>query len=220
MTARSIALYALLCLPLLVSLLPGEALARDIVSRVEFKHGALAIDHTQSIAQITQAQAKNGQARRSQTRHSQARQGRPATYGLGLFINDLKLEVSAGESSTPPGSISVLTRIATSPTIYVAREFPKDSCAYAVILEHERQHYLFDLNILRGLPAEIEHIAQDVFTANGGANRTQQFIDRVEHIYEAKSFAQHVAIDNLLSYGDLAGQCGGAIRDYVNKIGK
>jgi hypothetical protein len=220
MFARSIAVYALLCLPLLAGLVAGQASARDVVSRVEFKHGALTIDHTQSIAQITQAQAKQGRLRKSPTRDGQVRQGQPATYGLGLFINDLKLEVSASEDSTRAGSVSVLTRIATSPTIYVAREFPQESCAYAIILAHERQHYLFDLDILRDLPADIERIAQDVFSANGSANRTQQLIDRVEHSYAAKSFAQHVAIDNLLAYGDLAGQCNGAIRDYVNKIGK
>lgn len=213
MTAHSIALIAWLGLALLAR--PGDASAGDIVSRVEFKHGALTIDHTQGIAQITEAQARNGPSRKSPVR-----KGQPATYGLGLFINDLKLDVSASETSARPGSISVLTRIATSPTIYVAREFAKDSCAYAVILEHERQHYLFDLNILRDLPTDIERLAQEVFTGNAGAKRTQQFVDRVEHAYAAKSFAQHVAIDNLLSYGDLAGQCDGAIRDHVNRLGK
>jgi hypothetical protein len=206
MTAHSIALHAWLYLHVLVGIAPGQASARDIVSRVEFQHGALTIDHSQNIVQITQAQARKGQ---------------PATYGLGLFINNLKLEVNAGENSTRPGSISVLTRITTSPTIYVALEFPKDSCAYAVILEHERQHYLFDLNILRSLPADIERIAEESYAAGGiNAGATRHVIERAEHAYAARSFAQHTAIDNLISYNDLAGACGGAIREHLKSIGK
>jgi hypothetical protein len=115
----------------------------------------------------------------------------------------------------------VLTRITTSPTIYVALEFPKDSCAYAVILEHERQHYLFDLNILRSLPADIERIAEESYAAGGiNAGATRHVIERAEHAYAARSFAQHTAIDNLISYNDLAGACGGAIREHLKSIGK
>lgn len=178
--------------------LPAQATA-GVLSRVDVRHGALSIDHSKSIAEITRAQAT---------------EGRPATYGLGLYVNNLKLEVSGGD--TPPGRLALLTRITTTPVIYVAREFPGDSCAYAVILGHERQHHLFDLDILRALSGDIERIAQEVFSErDDSARRTRRFIERVEHVYAARSFAAHVAIDNPVAYADLAAQCDGAIREHV-----
>jgi hypothetical protein len=178
---------------------PGQAAPMEVLSRVDIRHAPLVIDHSKTIAQITRAQAGGG---------------KPASYGVGLYLNNLKLEVSGGDA--PFGKFSVLTRIATTPVIYVAREFPADSCAYAVILGHERQHHQFDLDILRALSGDIEGIAREVFSErDDSARRTRRLVERIEHAYAARSFAAHVAIDNPMAYAELAAMCDGAIRQHV-----
>jgi len=176
--------------------------AAEVVNRVAIEHGVLAIDHGKSIAEITQAQARGG---------------RPAQYGLGLFVNNIEFELSIGGAPAPKGVLAMATRIRTRPTIYIARELPKGSCAFAAVLEHEQKHYAFDFDVLRAMPDEAGKIARDVFSGTATASeRNMQaakglFFQRVKYVYEALSFAQHVGIDNPASYAQLTGVCDGEI---------
>jgi len=180
----------------------GQHAAAEVLNQVKVSHGALVIDHTRSIAQITRAQASGG---------------RPAQYGLGLFLNSIEFALSGSIPSRPEGTLALTTEVSTHPVIYVASEFPKDSCAYAVVLEHERKHYRFDLDVLRAMPDQMRTIARDAFPAGNGASAQEierarnLYFQRVKHLYDALSFPQHVTIDNPASYRELAGQCGGEI---------
>lgn len=191
---------------LLLSSRPADA---EVINRVELLNAKLVIDHTKTIAEITRAQALGG---------------RPASYGLGLFVNNIAYELNYGTSSSQPGIVSIVTRIKTSPTIYIAQEFPKTSCAYAVVLEHEYKHYLFDLDVLRAMPDQIRKISRDVFPDNGttGVQEIERakglFFQRVKYVYDGLSFPLHVTIDNPASYKKLSGSCNGEISQRVRDL--
>ncbi|MEW6677983.1 MAG: hypothetical protein AB1421_08680 [Pseudomonadota bacterium] len=193
----------LACLLLLTCLAPALA-ARPASNRVTFQLGTLAIDHTKSIAEITQAQAQGG---------FKALPGNDV--GLGLYQNPVSttLEVKVEAS----GPLRLTTLIKTAPVIYVAREFPKDSCAYQLILKHEWQHYLYDREVLRRMPDEVRALTVDLFDTPRPATQVeldrarQVFMQRFKHVYESLSFPLHIRIDSPAAYAELAAQCGGEI---------
>lgn len=195
---RRIAVLALLAL----AGWPGDHAAAEVLNRVDVSHGRLAVDHSKSIAEITRAQARGG---------------RPAQYGLGLFHNNIEFALSASTASRPAGALALTTQVRTRPVIYVAREFPEDSCAYAVVLEHEMKHYRFDLDVLRAMPDQMRKVARDVFPTGGNASAQEVeraenlYFQRVKYLYEALSFPQHLTIDNPAAYQELADLCGGEI---------
>jgi hypothetical protein len=193
----SIALVACLALAGL-----APPLAAEIVNQVSIAHGPLTIDHSKTVADITRAQASGG---------------KPAQYGLGLFRNSIDFALSVSSAPQRPGVLAVGTQVKTAPTIYIASEFPEDSCAYAVILEHERRHYLFDLEVLRLMPDHIRRVTQEIFPdhATWSARDIEAakgvYFQRVKYVYEALSFPQHVSIDNPESYAELGNRCSGEI---------
>ncbi len=184
----------------------GKALAWEVANRVVIEHGQLVVDHSKSIAEITLAQAKGGF---------------PAEYGLGLFQNRFKTELAFNPPQ--PGAsaqrLSMTTRITTVPVIYVAKEFPEESCAYAVVLGHERLHQLFDRDVLRRLPDEIRAITRIVFNADaleyGGARNLERsrahFFQQLKYVYDGLSLPLHQSIDNPESYRRLGMRCDGEI---------
>lgn len=185
---------------------PATGFAWEVANRIVIEHGELVIDHSKSIAEITQAQAKGGF---------------PAEYGLGLFQNRFKTELAVNPPL--PGAsaqrLSMTTRIKTAPIIYVAKEFPEDSCAYAVVLGHERQHQLFDREVLRQLPGEIRAITRTVFNVDAleyeGTRHLEaaraRFFQQVKYVYDGLSLPMHQTIDNPESYRRLGTQCNGEI---------
>lgn len=193
---------------LLLALAAGAARAGWNVShQVVLEHGELTIDHSKSVAEISKAQASGGF---------------PADHGVGLFQNRIKTELSIESPNPALGGKSLLltTRLSTRPVIYVAREFPKDSCAYGVILGHELQHQLFDLEVLRALPDEIQRISQDVFavdaldwsmTKPGMEAMKARFFRRLSHLQENHAQHRHQRIDNPDSYRALSELCAGEI---------
>lgn len=190
--------------------LPGTAgHAAEVPNRVVIEHGKLAIDHSQGMAEITRAQAKGGFRGVHDTTHR-------AELGLGLFQNRMTTTLEAAPGSGK--NLALVTRIRTEPTIYIAREFPADSCAYQVVLAHERQHYLYDRDVLRALADEVRGITWTVFADRPPASEAEQerakkvFFQRFNHAYEGLSFPLHSRIDNPASYGALAELCKGEIR--------
>jgi len=183
--------------------------AAEIANRLVIEHGKLSVDHSQGIAQITQAQAKGG----FRLAHQAARQ---AEMGLGLFQNRMTtaLEPAPGAGK----GLSLVTRVKTEPVIYIAREFPADSCAYKVVLAHERQHYLYDRDVLRALADEVRGITRAVFTDPPPASEADMerakklFFQQFNHAYEGLSFPLHSRIDNPASYAGLAELCKGEIK--------
>lgn len=184
----------------------GTCLAWEVSNRVIIEHGELVIDHSKSISEITQAQAKGGF---------------PAAYGLGLFQNRFRTELEFSRPA-PAGTanrMSMTTRIKTSPIIYVAREFPRDSCGYGVVLGHERLHQLYDLEVLRKLPDEIRALTLVIFNEDelgreGTRNPERlrgRFYQQVKYAYEGLSSPLHQTIDNPESYRHLGTQCNGEI---------
>jgi len=181
------------------------ASAGDVSNRVVFEHGPLTVDHSKTIAQITQAQTAKG-----------FRAVHGAELGLGLYQS--RMDTSLQATLGPGEKLVMLTRIKTEPVIYIAKEFPADSCAYKVVLNHERQHYLFDRDVLSALPGEVQGITWAVFanpmpTNEGELERAKKlFFQQYNHAYESLSFPLHSRIDNAASYAELADQCQGEIK--------
>lgn len=195
-------------LPVLLALLALKAVpcfAWEVTNRVVIEHGELVIDHSRSIGEITQAQAKGGF---------------PAKYGLGLFQNRFKTELAFEQPEAGTAKrLAMTTRIKTSPIIYVAREFPKESCGYGVVLGHERLHQLYDLEVLRQLPDEIRAMTQAIFNVDelereGTRNLERsrgRFFQQIKYVYEGLSNPLHQAIDNPESYRELGTRCNGEV---------
>jgi hypothetical protein len=182
----------------------GTCAAWDITNLVVVEHGTLAIDHSKSVSEITRAQTKGGF---------------PVRHGLGLFQNRVKTELVFEQADLKTRRLQLTTRIRTAPIIYVAREFPEDSCAYGVVLGHEQLHQLFDLEVLRAMPDEIRWITQEVFPADElewvrtlNLDRARnRFFRQYKYVYDALSFARHQTIDNPESYQRLSTLCNGEI---------
>ena len=188
-----------------LALAVASAQAWEVNNRVQIAHGKLTLDHSRSVREITQAQGRGGF---------------PASHGLGLFQSRIKTELTvAAVDPAAPRRIEMTTRISTDPIIYVASEFPEDSCAYGVILSHEMQHHLFDLEVLRVLPAEIGWITREVYPRdvlardglpNPGRSRSH-FFQQLKYRHDELSHIRHLAIDNPESYRRLGELCNGEI---------
>lgn len=190
---------------LLVSRL-GYCATWEVNNQVEITHGKLSIDHTKSLEEITRAQAQGGF---------------PASYGLGLFQNRMRMELlfEAPETALTNRRLQMRTRIITAPVIYIAQEFAVDSCAYQVVLEHELLHQLYDLEVLRALPQEIRAITRQVFSPDAldwqrpldldAARR--RFFQQLNYVYDGRSFPRHARIDNPASYRAAGSLCNGEI---------
>jgi len=176
----------------------------QIGNRVEIQHGKLLIDHSKSVKEITAAQAKGGFK---------------ADLGVGLFQNRLKTELAFAEVSLPGKRVHLTTRIATAPIIYVARELPKDSCAYKLVLGHELQHQGYDLEVLRAMPDEIRHITRNVVSIDelersNGLNQARvqtRFFQQFNYVYQAMGEMRHSVIDSPESYRRLSEMCNGEV---------
>lgn len=198
--------FSLIALFALCAGWPAAGLAWEVFNQVVIEHGEPVVDHSKSIAEITQAQAKGGF---------------PAEYGLGLFQNRFTTELAfnPSEPGTSAQRLSMTTRIKTVPVIYVAKEFPEDSCAYGVVLGHERLHQLFDRDVLRQLPDEIRAITGTIFNLDilerEGARNLERsrarFFQQVKYVYDGLSLPMHQTIDNTESYRRLGTLCNGEI---------
>jgi hypothetical protein len=182
--------------------------AWNIANRVVIEHGVLSIDHSKSVKEITAAQAKGGFK---------------ADQGVGLFQNRIKTELAFTEVAVPGKRIAATTKITTAPVIYVAKELPKDSCAYQLVLGHELQHQEYDLEVLRALPDEIHNLSQEVFDTDaidrsGGINQNQarsRFFQQFNYVYQALGEMRHPIIDSPESYRYLSGLCNGELAKYL-----
>ncbi len=178
--------------------------AWEVGNKVVIEHGELVIDHSKSVADITRAQAAGGF---------------PGGHGLGLFQNRLKAELRVEQPLPETRRLALTTIVRTSPVIYVAREFPKDSCAYGVVLGHELLHQMYDRDVLRLMPDEVRRITQDVFTpemlehegARGLERARSRFLGQFKYHYEGLSGERHSVIDSPESYRRLGTLCGGEI---------
>ncbi|MCP5279876.1 MAG: hypothetical protein H6935_16200 [Thiobacillus sp.] len=190
--------------------------AAELPNRVIIEHGPLVIDHTQGISQITQAQARGGFRSLHRAAHK-------AELGLGLFQN--RMTSTLETAATPGKGLALVTRIKTEPIIYIAREFPADSCAYKVVLAHEHQHYLYDRDVLRALPGEIRGITWSAFAnpvpaSPADLERARKvFFQQFSHAYDGLSFPLHGRIDNPESYAALAELCRGEIKTRLGAAG-
>ncbi len=184
----------------------------DVINRVVIEHGALSVDHSKSVQEITAAQAKGGFK---------------ASHGVGLFQNRIKTELAFDEFAAPGRRLFLTTRITTSPVIYIARELPQGACSYQLVLAHELQHQAYDLEVLRAMPAAIRHISQDVFTAEEleraapnlapTQNRYRnRFFQQFNYVYQSLAEMRHPVIDNPESYKRLSGLCNGELAQYLD----
>jgi hypothetical protein len=86
----------------------------QVSSQIEINLGALTIDHSKSVAEISKAQAQGGF---------------PGDRGVGLFQNRIKTELSIQQPEPANGQrLRLTTKVTTRPIIYVAKEFPESSC--------------------------------------------------------------------------------------------
>ncbi len=178
----------------------------QVNNRVAVEHGVLLIDQTRSVKEISAAQAKGGFK---------------ADLGVGLFESRIKAELVIGEMNAAGRRINLTTRVTTAPVIYVARELPKDSCAYKLVLAHELKHQHYDLEVLRLLPGEIHQFSQDVFAGDelesGGdsarwQNRSRsRFFQQFNYVYQALGEMRHPIIDSPEAYRQLSSQCNGEL---------
>ena len=176
----------------------------QVNNRVVVEHGTLLIDHTKNIKEISAAQARGGFK---------------ADMGVGLFQSRIKAELTIGEVNAAVRRITLTTKVSTAPVIYIARELPKDSCTYTLVLDHELKHQDYDLEVLRLLPAEIRQFSQDVFAGDalmGGSARWQNrlrshFFQQFNYVYKALGELRHPAIDSPESYRQLSKQCNGEL---------
>jgi hypothetical protein len=193
---------------LLLALCGHAGAAWDVINRVVIEHGVLSIDHSKGVKEITAAQAKGGFN---------------ADLGVGLFQNRIKTELSIGEVHVPGKRMAMTTRITTAPVIYVARELPKDSCAYQLVLGHELQHQAYDLEVLRAMPDEIRQFSQDVFDTDaiersGSLNQDRarsRFFQQFNFVYQALGEMRHPVIDSPESYRQLSMMCNGELAKYL-----
>lgn len=182
--------------------------AWNIANRVIIEHGVLSIDHSKGMKDITAAQAKGGFK---------------ADHGVGLFQNRIKTELAFVEVAAPGRRIAATTKITTAPVIYVAKELPKDSCAYQLVLGHELQHHAYDLEVLRALPDEVRNLSQEAFDTDAierGGNLDQnrarnRFFQQFNYVYKALGEMRHPAIDSPESYRHLSGLCNGELARYL-----
>lgn len=181
------------------------ARAWEVGNRVVIEHGALTVDHSRTVREITQAQGRGGF---------------PATHGLGLFQSRIKTELTLDAvNPAGPRRLDMTTRITTAPIIYVASEFPKDSCGYGLILAHELLHHQFDLDVLRVMPREIEWISREVFPRDvlerDGPPRPERarshFFQQFKYRYDELSNPRHQVIDSPEAYRRLSALCNGEI---------
>lgn len=180
--------------------------AWQLDSRVVVEYGALSIDRSKSVAEITRAQGEGGFQ---------------AGIGLGLFQNKMQMELALNplDVAKQGKRLSLLATVKTAPVIYVARELPEDSCAYRVVLNHELEHQRFDRQVLRALPDAVRRMAREVFSDDlldradeaGLARARGQLLQRLKHTYDALGFPLHEGIDNPRSYAGLGGRCQGEI---------
>jgi len=184
--------------------------ASSVTNRVLIEHGKLVINHDKSIPEITKAQMFGGFK---------------ADIGLGLYQSRMTTELEIKPKGEGGASgLSITTRIKTSPVIYIAKEFPADSCAYKVVLKHEWQHYLFDRDVLRELNDDIYRLTQTVFATpmpktQAELERAQKvFLQKFKYVYEGRSFPLHSRIDSPESYAELAGQCQGEIKKRLSAV--
>jgi hypothetical protein len=192
--------------PLLVALIlalrVGSCAAWEISNRVVIEHGPLVLDHSKSVNEISQAQAKGGF---------------PGGHGLGLFQNRVKTELTYTTTDLTTRRLAMTTRIVTAPIIYIAREFPEGSCTYGVVLGHERQHQLFDLEVLRAMPDEIRDITRTLYSPDAldwmhklDLDRLRaRFFRQYRYVYDGLSWRRHQTIDNPASYRQLSTLCNG-----------
>jgi hypothetical protein len=188
--------------------------AWNVINRVVIEHGVLSIDHSKSVKEITAAQAKGG---------FKAKDGLKADHGVGLFQNRIKTELAFTEVAVPGKRLALTTTITTTPVIYVAKELPEGSCAYQLVLGHERQHQEFDLEVLRALPDEIRNFSQEVFDTeaierSGGVNQNRarsRFFQQFNFVYKALGEMRHPVIDSPESYRRLGGLCNGELAKYL-----
>jgi hypothetical protein len=182
--------------------------AWDVRNRVIIEHGVLSIDHSKSVKEITAAQAKGGFK---------------ADHGVGLFQNRIKTELAFAEVAVPGKRLALTTTITTTPVIYVAKELPEGSCAYQLVLGHERQHQEYDLEVLRALPDEIRNFSQEVFDTeaierSGGVDQNRarsRFFQQFNFVYKALGEMRHPVIDSPESYRRLGGLCNGELAKYL-----
>lgn len=188
----------------------------QVNNRVVVEHGVLLIDQTKSVREISVAQAKGGFK---------------ADLGVGLFESRIKAELIIGELNVAGRRINLTTRVTTAPVIYVARELPKDSCAYKLVLAHEMKHQDYDLEALRLLPDEIRQFSQDVFAGNeleGGGDPARwqnrfrsRFFQQFNYVYQALGELRHPIIDSPEAYRQLSSQCNGELgRLLAGSVGK
>lgn len=178
----------------------------QVNNRVVVEHGVLLIDHTKSVKEISAAQAKGGFK---------------ADLGVGLFESRIKAELVMGEMNAAWRRINLTTRVTTAPVIYVARELPKDSCAYKLVLAHELKHQDYDLEVLRLLPNEIRQFSQDVFAGDeleGGGDPARwqnrfrsRFFQQFNYVYQGLGELRHPIIDSPEAYRQLSSQCNGEL---------
>lgn len=120
---------------------------------------------------------------------------------------------------------SVDVSIHINPTIYVAREFPKDSCMHNAILAHEQQHVIVDREIVNkyagilgnAIKEEISSrriygpvpVSQEPAIASQMKSRMQSILKQVTNQMSAERKARQQKVDSLSEYERVNHLCKG-----------
>lgn len=116
-------------------------------------------------------------------------------------------------------------RININPTIYIAREYPKNSCMYKAVLEHEMKHIQVDRDVATQYQSQLRDMASKVAQKVGvvgpksdiEARRTEKkikayFSENMNLILEkmyAERRERQQKVDNIEEYKRVQSQCDG-----------
>lgn len=196
-----------------------EAELKPTLIQVSVKPQELQYDFSKSLAELTQRSKKKQTGRQ--------------TLGLTETTVRLSTERAYATLKKPNGmgclrpSLEV-TLSASPQTIFIAREFPKGSCAFNEIMAHELRHARVNQShteaVARQLKAELDQVfGQQIFYGNV-AELTQQFKDawdkqwlpRIDQQLKA-SEAQHREIDSPQEYARNNTMCDGEVPRMLRK---
>jgi hypothetical protein len=165
-------------------------------------------------------------------------EGRPEAWPVGLSTGELYLQVTtdvfkmhSGTDNFNCGQVRAITvRFGFKDnTIYVAKEFPRRSCPFRTVLEHEEKHKTVDRAILEEFSKQMEtrlkDVAEDIGMLQVPVNTAvdQQISDRLhmevdkitQEIQEARGTRQS-DIDTTEEYERISQSCDGQLREVVN----
>lgn len=174
-------------------------------------------NHSLSIKDVRQLYTANGQ--RVSRAHSNA---------IGITYAEIALSLSAATRSIPRergGYCVYLDEVRAEFgfdkfEVYIGKEYPKGSCEYRTILDHENEHVVINNNVVKDYGPRIRRTIEQQLASmpplfapsvNNGARRAvqelQQRIEPTVQAFKREQRRRNAAIDTTANYGALQELC-------------